>query len=85
MVLFYFSELCPNVARYYGNRSACYMMMGLYRDALKDAQKCIELDPKFIKVIKFFHLTRTSLLKLDFSGIFSSSKMLFDPRRCCER
>lgn len=42
-------ELCPNVARYYGNRSACYMMMGLYRDALKDAQKSIELDPQFIK------------------------------------
>lgn len=44
------SVLCPNVSRYYGNRAACYMMLGQYRDALADAKKCIELEPKFSKV-----------------------------------
>lgn len=42
--------MCPNVSRYYGNRAACYMMLGQYRDALTDAKKCIELEPTFSKV-----------------------------------
>ena len=29
------------------------MMLSQYRDALKDAKKCIELDPTFVKVIVF--------------------------------
>lgn len=41
--------LCPNSVRYYGNRVACYMMLGQYRDALEDAKKCIELEPKLSK------------------------------------
>ncbi|KAL6447496.1 hypothetical protein ACFW04_000011 [Cataglyphis niger] len=41
--------MCPNVSRYYGNRAACYMMLGQYRDALTDAKKCIELEPTFSK------------------------------------
>ncbi|XP_012227173.1 dnaJ homolog subfamily C member 7 isoform X1 [Linepithema humile] len=48
--------LCPDTSRYYGNRAACYMMLGQYRDALTDAKKCIELDSKlpksYIRVIK---------------------------------
>lgn len=27
------------------------MMLSQYRDALKDAKKCIELDPRFVKVL----------------------------------
>lgn len=42
--------LCPEIARYYGNRAACYMMIGRYKDALNDAKKCVEMDPTFIKV-----------------------------------
>lgn len=42
--------MCPNILRYYSNRAACYMMLGQYRDALTDAKKCIELEPKFSKV-----------------------------------
>lgn len=42
--------LCPNNAQYYGNRAACYMMLWKYRDALVDAKKSIELDPKLFKV-----------------------------------
>lgn len=43
-------EMCSDEPRYYGNRAACYMMLGLYRNALIDAKKCIELDPMFLKV-----------------------------------
>ncbi|KAK0088967.1 hypothetical protein PV325_010012 [Microctonus aethiopoides] len=42
-------EYCPNVAKYYGNRSACYMMLDQYRDALSDSRKSFEVDPTFIK------------------------------------
>lgn len=42
-------ELCPNCAKYYANRAACYMMLGQYYDALQDAKKCIQIDPKWFK------------------------------------
>ncbi|XP_050675516.1 dnaJ homolog subfamily C member 7 [Leptidea sinapis] len=42
-------KLCPENASYYGNRSACYMMLGMYKKALEDAQKSIALDPTFTK------------------------------------
>ncbi|XP_043281990.1 dnaJ homolog subfamily C member 7 isoform X2 [Venturia canescens] len=42
-------ELCPNTAKYYGNRAACYMMLYQYRNAFIDAKKCVELDPKSVK------------------------------------
>lgn len=29
----------------YGNRSACYLKLGELHEALKDAEKCLELDP----------------------------------------
>ncbi|XP_014211141.1 dnaJ homolog subfamily C member 7 [Copidosoma floridanum] len=52
--------LCPDVATYYSNRCACYMMLSQYRDALKDAKKCLELDPTFVKAYK--RLIRCSLV-----------------------
>ncbi|GJQ86591.1 hypothetical protein Trydic_g7825 [Trypoxylus dichotomus] len=42
-------ELCPDAASYYGNRSACYMMLNLYQDALEDARKSVQLDSAFVK------------------------------------
>eukprot|EP00039_Didymoeca_costata_P013945 m.218691 g.218691 ORF g.218691 m.218691 type:complete len:333 (-) comp15905_c1_seq5:115-1113(-) len=36
-------------SRVYSNRSACYTKMMEIPHSLKDAEKCIELDPKFIK------------------------------------
>lgn len=42
-------KLCPDNASYYGNRSACYMMLGNYKKALEDAQKSVALDPAFTK------------------------------------
>lgn len=48
----YYSDavsLCPENPSYLGNRSACYMMLANYRDALNDARRSISLDPKFEK------------------------------------
>lgn len=42
-------ELCPDTASYYGNRSACYMMLNNFRSALEDARKAVQLDPTFVK------------------------------------
>lgn len=42
-------NLCPDTASYYGNRAACYMMMGNYRLALEDALKSVSLDNGFLK------------------------------------
>ncbi|XP_026737789.1 dnaJ homolog subfamily C member 7 [Trichoplusia ni] len=42
-------QLCPDNAAYYGNRSACYMMLGMYKKALEDAQKAVALDSTFTK------------------------------------
>lgn len=42
-------KLCPDNAAFYGNRSACYMMLGMYRKAMEDAQKAVALDSTFTK------------------------------------
>ena len=41
--------MCPQVASYYGNRSACYILMGRFKESLDDAQKSVKLDPNFVK------------------------------------
>lgn len=41
--------LCPDNAAYYGNRSACLMMMGDYKGALKDSRDAIQFDDTFAK------------------------------------
>lgn len=42
-------KLCPENPAYLGNRSAAYMMLGMYKKALEDAQKAVALDPTFTK------------------------------------
>lgn len=42
-------NLCPDNAAYYGNRSACLMMMGDYKGALKDSRDAVQLDDRFAK------------------------------------
>uniref|UniRef100_A0A2A4JBR3 DnaJ homolog subfamily C member 7 n=1 Tax=Heliothis virescens TaxID=7102 RepID=A0A2A4JBR3_HELVI len=42
-------QLCPENAAYYGNRSACYMMLGMYKKAREDAVKAVSLDSTFTK------------------------------------
>ncbi|XP_035904865.1 dnaJ homolog subfamily C member 7 isoform X2 [Anopheles stephensi] len=42
-------HLSPKTAAYYGNRSACYMMLGDYRAALNDAIEAIRMDKEYEK------------------------------------
>ncbi|XP_031394061.1 hsp70-Hsp90 organizing protein 1-like [Punica granatum] len=40
-------ESNPDDPDMYSSRSACYMKLGSFQEGLKDAEKCIELDPLF--------------------------------------
>jgi len=42
-------DLCPQCAAFYGNRSACYMMLGQPKQALEDARTSTTIDPSFVK------------------------------------
>jgi len=42
-------DLCPQCVSFYGNRSACYLMLGQPRQALEDAKTSTTLDPEFTK------------------------------------
>jgi len=42
-------DLCPQCVSFYGNRSACYLMLGQPRQALEDARNSTKLDPDFTK------------------------------------
>ena len=42
-------DLCPECPAYYGNRSACHMMLSQYQKALDDAKTAVNLDSNFVK------------------------------------
>jgi len=42
-------DLCPQCAAFYGNRSACYLMLGQPKQALQDAKTATTVDPTFCK------------------------------------
>ena len=46
----------PTDYRLYSNRAACYTKLTAFYEALKDAEKCIELNPQFAKGYGFFFL-----------------------------
>lgn len=52
-------EALPTDASYYGNRSACYMMLKKYKEALDDIRKSLRLDPLYSK--GYLRLIRTTL------------------------
>lgn len=41
--------LCPETAAFYGNRAACYIMLGDYKSALQDSRYAVQLDGSFEK------------------------------------
>lgn len=49
----------PTEAPYFGNRSACFMMLKKYKDALRDIRTSLEIDPKYEK--GYLRLIRTTL------------------------
>ncbi|KAJ0181746.1 hypothetical protein K1T71_002468 [Dendrolimus kikuchii] len=59
-------KLCPENAAYYGNRSACHMMLGTYKKALEDAQKAVTLDPTFTK--GYIRMAKCCIALGDLSG-----------------
>jgi len=42
-------DLCPQCAAFYGNRSACYLMLGQPKQAMEDAKTATNIDPLFSK------------------------------------
>ncbi|GFG30261.1 hypothetical protein Cfor_11805 [Coptotermes formosanus] len=59
-------ELCPDSSAYYGNRSACYMMLHQYRNALDDARKSVALDSSYVK--GYIRIAKCSLALGDLSA-----------------
>ena len=47
------SELCPKNAAYYGNRSAAYLMINKFSEAIEDCKTSTNIDPNFVKVLEF--------------------------------
>ncbi|XP_041976912.1 dnaJ homolog subfamily C member 7 [Aricia agestis] len=65
-------KLAPENAAYYGNRSACYMMLGMYKKALDDALKAVALDPTFTK--GYIRMAKCYLALGDLSGVEQAVK-----------
>ncbi|CAL5051224.1 unnamed protein product [Urochloa decumbens] len=42
-------KMSPNDPRAFSNRAQCHIYLGDFPQGLKDAEKCVELDPTFIK------------------------------------
>ncbi|VFR01952.1 unnamed protein product [Cuscuta campestris] len=78
----------------YSNRAASYTKLGALHEGLKDAEKCIELDPKFVKgyirkgAVQFFMNEYMEALDTYHEGLKHGPEdleLLNDISRCCEQ
>ncbi|KAK6935227.1 Tetratricopeptide repeat 1 [Dillenia turbinata] len=84
----------PKDPRVYSNRAACYTKLGALPEGLKDAEKCIELDPTFAKgytrkgAIQFFMKEYDKALETYQEGLKHDPKneeLKDGVRRCIEQ
>ncbi|KAG6634257.1 hypothetical protein I3843_12G104800 [Carya illinoinensis] len=84
----------PKDARAYSNRAACYTKLGALPEGLKDAEKCIELDPTFSKgytrkgAVQFFMKEYDKALETYQVGLKhdpNNQELLDGVRRCMEQ
>ncbi|XP_060179980.1 hsp70-Hsp90 organizing protein 3-like [Lycium barbarum] len=84
----------PKDPRTYSNRAACYTKLGALPEGLKDAEKCIELDPTFAKgytrkgAVQFFMKEYEKALETYQEGLKHDAKnqeLLDGVRRCVEQ
>lgn len=81
----------PNDAKVYSNRSACYTKLGALPEALKDANKCIEIDNTFVRgyarkgAVQFFMKDYHKALETYQAGLKydeSNQELLEGVRKC---
>ncbi|KAM7531157.1 hypothetical protein LguiB_034567 [Lonicera macranthoides] len=84
----------PKDPRAYSNRAACYTKLGAMPEGLKDAEKCLELDPTFIKgytrkgAVQFFMKEYDKALATYEEGLKyepRNPELLDGRRRCMEQ
>ncbi|KAL3743219.1 hypothetical protein ACJRO7_018512 [Eucalyptus globulus] len=84
----------PNDVKAYSNRAACYTKLGALPEGLKDAEKCIELDPTFSKgytrkgAVQFFMKEYEKALETYQEGLKhdpNNQDLLDGVRRCVEQ
>uniref|UniRef100_A0A1D1YTQ5 Heat shock protein STI n=1 Tax=Anthurium amnicola TaxID=1678845 RepID=A0A1D1YTQ5_9ARAE len=84
----------PSDSRVYSNRAACYTKLGALPEGLKDAEKCIDLDPSFSKgytrkgAIQFFMKEYDKALETYQEGLKhdpNNQELMDGVRRCIEQ
>ncbi|KAG7956866.1 hypothetical protein I3843_11G145800 [Carya illinoinensis] len=84
----------PKDPKAYSNRAACYTKLGALPEGLKDAEKCIELDPTFSKgynrkgAVQFFMKEYDKALETYQMGLKhdpSNPELIDGVRRCVEQ
>uniref|UniRef100_A0ACD5ZGZ8 Uncharacterized protein n=1 Tax=Avena sativa TaxID=4498 RepID=A0ACD5ZGZ8_AVESA len=84
----------PKDVKVYSNRAACYTKLGAMPEGLKDAEKCIELDPTFSKgytrkgAIQFFMKEHEKAMETYQAGLKhdpNNQELLDGIRRCIEQ
>eukprot|EP00262_Sarcandra_glabra_P006503 TRINITY_DN18832_c0_g1_i1.p1 TRINITY_DN18832_c0_g1~~TRINITY_DN18832_c0_g1_i1.p1 ORF type:complete len:622 (+),score=117.52 TRINITY_DN18832_c0_g1_i1:180-2045(+) len=84
----------PKDPKVYSNRAACYTKLGALPEGLKDAEKCIELDPSFSKgytrkgAIQFFMKEYDNALETYQEGLKhdpNNPELMDGVRRCVEQ